>query len=441
MNEPTPKPLILVAEDVEAIAVLIVTFLTNRGYRVEWAADGETCLAKARVLRPALIILDLMLPKIHGMEVLRQIKADPQTKDCGVLICTAKQYKPDQDQARELGAYDVLLKPFEKEELIDIVERYFSGAQGAARSTTVVGQGEPYLPTLTTDRCSYHLWGTRGSIPVSGHGFVRHGGNTACMEVNCGDDTVIVDAGTGVRQLGLKLVKQEPRRIHILITHTHWDHIQGFPFFAPAYVPGFEIIIYGAAAFKKDLGSIFRGQLDRDYFPVQFEDMRANIEFRSLQGDSLQVGPFGVTWEYTQHPAATVGFKFQIGDKTLAYVSDNEFLYGYLGDPKPIALDSSILMPHRRLVDFLAGADLLIGEAQYTNEEYRTKIGWGHSSLSNACLLTRLAQVKRWVVTHHDPLHDDAFLDQKLNLTREILRSLDYPIQVSHGYDELQEYL
>jgi CheY-like chemotaxis protein/phosphoribosyl 1,2-cyclic phosphodiesterase len=431
---------ILVAEDVPAMAELMRTWLTSRGYQVELAADGEECLQKAQAMAPALLILDIMLPRIHGIEVLRRLKADPETRALGVIMCTARAYKTDQEQAREFGAFDILTKPVKKEEFLEAIRRYFAGAAQGRTAPEMTAVGEPYLPKISTARSYCRFWGTRGSIPVSGQRYVRHGGNTSCVEIGHGGQRVIVDAGTGIRELGLKLAKQGPQQVDILITHTHWDHIQGFPFFAPAYIPGFELVIYGAAGFRKDLASIFRGQLDRDYFPVEFDDMEANIEFRTLASNQLELGNLQVKWELTQHPSATVGFRFESGGRSLAYVTDNEFLYGYVGAPHAVGLESEVLTPHRRLVELVRGVDLLIGEAQYTNVEYQTKIGWGHSSLSNACALARLAGVKRWIVTHHEPLHEDEMLDHKLNLTKEILHSLDYPIEVIHGFDGMSDY-
>jgi phosphoribosyl 1,2-cyclic phosphodiesterase len=375
------------------------------------------------------------------MEVLRRLKADPATSGIGVIICTARKYKADQDQALELGAFSVLFKPFENAELLRMVDGFLTGGEKRESQSGLLPTGDVYLPQLPVDRWLYRLWGTRGSIPVSGQRFVRHGGNTSCLELALGDASIIVDAGSGIRDLGLKLVRRPPRRIHILITHTHWDHIQGFPFFAPAYVPGFEIVIHGVPGFGMDLKSIFTGQLARDYFPVQLQDMRAKIEFHRMEQQTLELDGARIEWEFTHHPAATVGFKFALGGKTLAWVSDNEFMYGYLGAPRRITRESDEVTAHRRLVDFLTDVDLLIAEAQYTNEEYPSKIGWGHSSLTNACALTRLTRAKSWIVTHHDPLHDDEFLDQKLNLTREVLGSLDCPAPVSHGYDGMTGYL
>lgn len=298
----------------------------------------------------------------------------------------------------------------------------------------------PYLPALPTRQPYVHFHGTRGSIPVSGPRYVRHGGNTSCISVGVGDELFIIDAGSGIRDLGNQLAKVGPRRIHLFITHTHWDHIQGFPFFAPLYIPGNEVVIYGTSGFGKDLESIFRGQLDRDYFPVQFEDMRAKIDFHVLEGSSMDLGEFHIRWEATHHPAPTVGFRINWQDRSVGYVSDNEFLPGYLGSPAAITPDFPALEHHRALIEFLTGVDLLIHEAQYTNQEYLTKLGWGHSSLSNACALAKLCGAKRWIIPHHDPMHDDHTLAEKLNLTRAILRDIDYPIETHHAFDDLITY-
>lgn len=439
MNEAQPKR-VLIAEDVESIALLAKTVLSNRGYQVEVATDGEDCLRKAADWKPQLILLDLMMPKIHGMEVLRRLKSDEAARRIGVVMCTAKRYKPDQDQAMALGAFDVLFKPFQKDQLVEMVSRFFSGTtQSAGPAAAAAVKVDPYVPEIRPDRCYCRFWGTRGSIPVSAPRYARHGGNTSCVEIGCGNEIIIVDAGSGIRELGQTLLAKGPRRLHILITHTHWDHIQGFPFFTPAYIPGYELIFYGATGFKKDLNQVFRGQLDSDYFPVQFEDMRAKFEFRPLE-PTLEIEGFKVTWEYTHHPAATVGYKFERAGRSLAYVSDNEFLFGYLGKPHDLTLESETVAPHRPLVEWVMNSDVLVGEAQYLNQEYAAKIGWGHSSVSNACALARLGKVGRWIVTHHDPMHDDDSLDKKLNLTREVIHSLGMSTEIRHAYDSLTEY-
>lgn len=283
------------------------------------------------------------------------------------------------------------------------------------------------------------LYGARGSTPTPGGPFVRHGGHTSCMAFFFDEEVVIFDAGSGIRDLGCDLVKMGPRKIHLFITHTHWDHIQGFPFFQPAYTPGFEICIYGSRSFGKDLRSVFQGQLDQEYFPVSMEDMSARLEFLELPDDHVDIGRARVTWQVVHHPGTTVGYKLDLDGRKLVWIPDNEFLKGHLGDPNTLDVES--MRDYAEVIDFLTGINVLIHEAQYTSEEYPAKIGWGHSSVPNACAMIKEAGVRRWIVTHHDPSHDDQFLEHKLVNTRQILHHLGHRCLVRYGYDGMKEYL
>jgi CheY-like chemotaxis protein/phosphoribosyl 1,2-cyclic phosphodiesterase len=435
------KRRILVAEDTEVISHLMTSILHATGHDVALARDGEECLERVTTYRPDLLILDLMMPKVHGIEVLRRLRADEATRSLGVIVCTAKSFKTEQATASELGAYAFLPKPFSADELVSVVDAWFSGQPAPPEMAATRGAGDAYRPGMETERGRLAFWGTRGSIPTPGATFMRHGGNTSCMQIEHGGEVLVFDAGSGIRELGLELVKGGPRSIHLFITHTHWDHIQGFPFFTPAFVPGNRIVVYGAEGFGKSLEAVFRGQLDQDYFPVQMEDMNASIEFRHLTPEPIRIGAATVTWEYAHHPGATVGYKIDVAGTTLSWFPDDEFLFGYLGSPEELAPDDTRLAAYRRAIDFLSDVDVLVHEAQYTNAEYPGKVGWGHSSISNACLLAKLAGVKRWIVTHHDPMHDDRFLEQKLNLTRQQLARLGHPIPVCHAYDGMVEFL
>jgi len=443
MSDPTPsaKRRVLVAEDTEVISHVMLHLLRTAGYEVALARDGEECLEQVAAFRPELVILDLMMPRLHGIEVLRRLRADEATQALGVVVCTAKSFKTEYTAAAELGAFAFLPKPHGQDQLLAVVEAYFAGAEPPAGMSLAAAQGKAYRPAMETGRGRIAFWGTRGSIPTPGAAFMRHGGNTSCMQVEHGEEVLVFDAGSGIRELGLELMKGGPRRIHLFVTHTHWDHIQGFPFFTPAYVPGFELVVYGAEGFGKSLEAVFRGQLDQDYFPVQMEDMNASIEFRHLTPEPVRVGDVTVTWEYAHHPGATVGYRVDVAGTSVSWFPDDEFLFGYVGDPGDVVSDEAHLAPYRRIVDFLRGVDILVHEAQYTNDEYPAKIGWGHSSISNASVLAKLAGVKRWIVTHHDPMHDDRFLEGKLNLTRQQLARLGHAVPVSHAYDGMVEYL
>jgi phosphoribosyl 1,2-cyclic phosphodiesterase/ActR/RegA family two-component response regulator len=437
---------IVIGDDPLSLSSEARATLEERGFSVGHAADGRQALKMAREGAADLVVLDIDDPKIQGIDVLKAMRADIRTERIGVLICAGKDEQTGIDKCHAIGVQDVLLKPFEAEEFIERVEGFFSrrsraaAALGTANPATVRTVGAPFLPTLDKSLGCFSLWGTRGSTPTPGARFLRHGGNTSCMSVVSGGEQFIFDAGTGIRELGLELMGKGGGKLHLFITHTHWDHIQGFPFFTPAYVPGFELTIYGAEGFGKDLKSVFRGQLDREYFPVQMEDMNSQIVFKHLADNPVIIGDARVSWEYAQHPGATVGYKIAVPGKTIAWVPDNEFLKGYTGSPAELTPDDPIVAPYRRMIDFLSDADVVVHEAQYTTQEYLEKIRWGHSSIANAALLMKLAGVKRWIITHHDPMHDDNFLEWKLNLTRRILEDIGHPIPVSHGYDGMTEH-
>lgn len=439
------KKRVLVTEDEADIAKLMQTLLEDCGYVVEVAQDGQQCLEMAKSFRPHLILLDIMMPGRHGIDILKDLKEHEETQEIGVIMCSVKSYKPEQLASKQLGAFDFIVKPFGAKHFIEKVQEFFQdGGSPSARfemeQTQVMEEGR-FFPGIDKKQGYLRFWGTRGSIPVSGRSYVRHGGNTSCLMIDAGEELLIFDAGTGLRELGLELATQRPRKIHLFVSHTHWDHIQGFPFFLPTYIPAFKIAIHGPSGFGKDLKSIFQGQLASNYFPVQMEDMMAKLEFNHLKDNPVEIGPLKIYWEYTHHPGAAVGFKIELNGKRIVYTSDNEFLKGYLGQPDEITRASKIVAPYSKVIDFISGADLLISEAQYSNAEYAKKIGWGHSSLTNACLFAKLGKAKKWIVTHHDPMHTDDFLQSKLILTRQIMESLSHPIEVSHAYDGLFEYL
>jgi len=448
MSNPTSaKGRILIAEDVRVIAFKMAQALQGAGYEVDTASDGVECLDKARKTLPDLVVLDIMMPKMHGIEVLKALRDDHRTTRTGVIVCSAKDFKTEHDEAARLGVFDFLTKPFEPAVLVEKVQAWFARGTGfrgvpefPTPATGATAPSEYFAPALDTSCARFSLWGARGSTPTPGARYLRHGGNTSCMSVVLGDEQFIFDAGSGIRDLGLDVINSSRRKLHLFVTHTHWDHIQGFPFFTPAYLPGFEITIYGAEGFGKDLKSVFRGQLDREYFPVQMEDMQSYLQFRHLAENPVPVGSALVSWEFAQHPGATVGYKIEIGDKKIVWIPDNEFLQGYTGPPEELTRDHPLVVPYGRMIDFVADADIVIHEAQYTCEEYPKKIRWGHSSVSNACALMKLAGVKRWIVTHHDPQHDDAFLETKLQVTRQIFARLGHEIQVTHGYDGMTEF-
>ena len=259
------------------------------------------------------------------------------------------------------------------------------------------------------------FFGTRGSIATPGPHTLRYGGNTSCIEVQSSAGTlVILDMGTGAAVLGRELMARgEPSRGHILISHTHWDHIQGIPFFAPLFVPGFEWDIYGPRGLHQGLRQTLAGQMQSTYFPVTLEQLGATIRYRELVEGRLRIGDIEVTCRYLNHPALTLGYRLEADGAALVYACDHE--------PHSHALATGVgdfLGEDRRHAEFLAGADLVVHDAQYLASEYPQKIGWGHSTIEYACAVARLAKVGQLALTHHDPMRDDAAIDALVDSLR-----------------------
>lgn len=263
------------------------------------------------------------------------------------------------------------------------------------------------------------FWGVRGSIPTPGPGTVRYGGNTSCLEVLGGQEIIILDAGTGIRPLGLRLAaRKRPLRIHLLVTHTHWDHIQGFPFFTPIYSPQNEILVYGPRALEKSLEEAVMAQLEYSYFPVRGVELAARVRFRELSEERFEIGDVAVVTKTMNHPIRVLGYRLTQGGRSAVYTGDNEPYYdvesgrGPRTDAGLRRREEFIRECNLGVVEFCRGADLLVADAQYTDAEYPSKRGWGHSSVSHVLRLARDAGVRRLVLFHHEPEYDDRRLDR-----------------------------
>lgn len=269
------------------------------------------------------------------------------------------------------------------------------------------------------------FWGVRGSIPCPGPDTVKYGGNTTCIEIRADSGRIIiVDAGTGIRALGDHLlrndIKDGLRELDIFLSHTHWDHILGFPFFGPMYMPGMTVRIFGPMTFEQDsLARVLKGQFEYRYFPVRMEELASKIHFIELGEDDLHLGDgVRLTTKYLNHPISCLGYRFDCGGKSLVTVFDSE-PYQNLFDVDHPAYDRAVaqeaeeaVTEQNRLVEkFYAGADLVVYDAQYTAEEYPIKIGWGHSAMEEVIASCGRNGVKQLAMMHHDPDRTDAQLD------------------------------
>jgi CheY-like chemotaxis protein/phosphoribosyl 1,2-cyclic phosphodiesterase len=265
------------------------------------------------------------------------------------------------------------------------------------------------------------FWGTRGSIAKPGPLTVRYGGNTSCVEVRADDGTLIVlDCGTGAHDLGKTLTASArgPVRGHLLISHTHWDHIQGFPFFAPLFTAGNEWDVYAPQGVGQRLEQALAGQMEYTYFPITLEAMDATLRYHDLVESAFEVGGVRVTTRYLNHPGVTLGYRLEVDGVTLVYATDHE---PHSRHPLVPRRDrgTPVHREDQRHIEFLAGADLVIHDAQYTLVEYDSKVSWGHTPAELAVEFARAAGVRTLALFHHDPGRTDDDQDDLLAACRE----------------------
>jgi phosphoribosyl 1,2-cyclic phosphodiesterase len=249
------------------------------------------------------------------------------------------------------------------------------------------------------------LWGTRGSLASPGPDTLRYGGNTACVDVRAADGThLVLDAGTGIRCLGAA-IDPETRRVDVLLTHLHMDHIQGLGFFGPLYRPDLEVHIWGPASTTLDLRSRLARYLSPPLFPVSVREL-PNLVLHDVPLGCFELGPFRIHAALVCHPGPTVGFRLTEGSHTVTYITDHEPALGVRRFPGQPNWTSGFALAE--------GADLLIHDAQYTAEEYERCVGWGHSALPDTLSFAAAAGVRQLVTFHHDPSHDDGMLDRMI---------------------------
>lgn len=282
------------------------------------------------------------------------------------------------------------------------------------------------------------FWGTRGSIPTPGKETVRYGGNTPCVEVRLqNENLVIFDAGTGIRGLGDALMARgESVKAFLLITHPHWDHIQGFPFFKPLFISGNEFTIMGPQTKSVTLRQVISDLMDKVYFPIQLNELKAKIHFHPLKEETVPMFDATLTSRYVNHPAFAHGYRLEQGGRSLVYISDNEpfdrELAKSVRNVEKVIVDRYSEVrgdPNQRIFDFARGADVLVHDTTYTPEEYVNHVGWGHSHYLFSLKIADEAKVKRLVLFHHDQTHSDDKIDEILEKCRNEIKMRKYSFE------------
>jgi len=287
------------------------------------------------------------------------------------------------------------------------------------------------------------FWGVRGSIPTPGPDTVRYGGNTPCVEVRLGGEIIILDAGTGLRKLGAHLEKEfgpHSPPLTLLITHTHWDHIQGLPFFQPAYRAGNHLRILGYEGATRRLREALSDQMQPAFFPVAFEELPACVSVEELEDTEFPIGSITVKSCFVSHPALCASYRLEGGGKSLVYMTDSEPRH----DPGPGASTQGArpsvnFARHEaaRLAAFLHRADVVIMDAQYDAEEYASRRGWGHACVDDAVELAVSAGAKRLFLFHHDPEHNDDTIARMAAHGQQLARSVNADLSVEAAREGL----
>ena len=379
-----------------------------------------------------------MLPRMHGYQVSRSLRADGDLGRVKILVASAKSYAADIESATAAGADAYLTKPYSAKALVEKVAELLSAPRVDAslpaepeaptqtrRSQDLAPMSEAQAPAASDIRVCF--WGTRGSCPAPGSDTVRYGGNTACTELRFGDTLIIVDCGSGIRMLGQSLMREfkgKPIEGHIFVGHTHWDHIQGFPFFVPLYIARNRFNVYSVSGAGKSLERVFRGQMAADYFPVPLKSLACELQFVELEGP-VKIGPVTAKYHFLNHPGVAIGFRFEAHGKAITYLSDHETFVRLNGVSEVTRKQDA------DVVEFCRGSDILICEAQYTEEEYQLKRGWGHSTFYDAVERGIASGSRHLVIFHHEPVHTDDQMDGFLEEARRKIREAGSSLECS----------
>ena len=384
----------IIDDDPDAMA-LVSLLLTAAGHEVTVRVSSAGAIAEIAEARPDCVITDVMMPVMDGFELTRELRRNPDLAAMKILILSAKSYDFDRRRAKEMGADGYITKPINRESFLKSVNEFIS------------------------NRIVLQYWGVHGTLPAPGPAYTRYGGNTPCVSVEIGGEPLyIFDCGSGIKKLSDHVMAGAAQRFsgRIFISHTHWDHINTVPFFAPLYLRGNQIDIHGPYQGDLTIERAISAQMESVYFPVTVREFGARLVFRDLREERLEFGPVRIDTMLLRHPGYCLGYKLSCRGRNICYITDNEL---YLPtDPRH---DARYV---QRLADFVRGTDVLITDTTYRDHEYPTKVDWGHSCVSQVADLAARAEVKRLHLFHHDPDQTDRDIDAKLEETRAELTRL-----------------
>ncbi|HEY3864247.1 MAG TPA: MBL fold metallo-hydrolase [Verrucomicrobiae bacterium] len=426
---------VLVIEAEQVLRRGLTPGLNEDGWSVINAADHGHALAATREHQPELVVCDWQTPLY---EIARSCCA-PNEKPGRrpILVALGDGHLEDRLAALESGADEYAARSTPPRFLGRFLAGLSSNGSGGGAHKTGQPEGghETYLK----------FWGVRGSIATPGSDTVSYGGNTSCVELRVGREIIILDAGTGIRKLGLALVEEfgdRPINLNLLITHTHWDHIQGFPFFTPAYNPHNAVTIYGDGA-RQGLENTLSSQMENPYFPITMQQMPGHIAFSELEETTFRVGSIEVKAHFMNHPGVCVGYRLSTPGGSVSYLPDVELFQQVRAKAKAGAASGQLgafdAVPAEDLaaLEFIRDSDILVLDCQYDPEEYEERIGWGHSCFEDSVTFAMQGNVKQLFMFHHDPDHTDEKVSRMVARAREMASRARSPITIQAAREGL----
>ena len=384
-----------IVDDDRVFIKFLTKYLASDLLTITSSTNSSDAFQEIKKLRPDCLILDIMMPDIDGLELCRQVRAEPGLDNTKIVMVSGKAYEIDRKRAIDMGADGYIVKPVAPDKIAGQIQR------------------------IVEDRVELTFWGIRGTLPVPGQETIRYGGNTSCVSLEFPKGSLFIfDAGTGIKSLSDHLEAQNRTQIEakIFISHPHWDHINALPFFTPLYKQGNEFEIMGPAHGDISIRELISGQMDGVYFPIEIKEFGATVSFQNLKEGIVSIDGIKIQTILLNHPGHCLGYRIDYKDRSICYITDNELF------PKTSRFYNSAYI--KKLTTFIRNTDALITDCTYSEDEYAQKVRWGHSSITEVIHLAHRAKVGTLYMFHHDPGQTDAAIDTKNDQGQALLNEL-----------------